>query len=131
VSRRSAAVGSLLAFVACTVLAAGLSGSRPATDQGIAPLVVQGVGYAFVLVAVALLLARVRSADDCPVVARIEGRTGGVLLAALAGLLTLDVLTFPDAGGGANVGAGLVRLVVLVVVVGATARLGTVAARMR
>jgi hypothetical protein len=129
VSRRRTAVVSLLAFVVCTVLAAVLSGERPATGQGIAPLVVQGVGYGFLLVAVALLLAPAGSATDCPAAARVEGRVGGVLLGALVLLVFLDVVTYSEAG--ADVGAALARLVVLVVVVGATARLGAVPSRSR
>ena len=116
----------MLAFVACTAAAVGVSGARPATGQGIAPLIVQGIGYAFVLVAVALLLAPAGSATDCPVAARVEGRVGGVLLGALALLVLLDVLTYSEAG--AIIGAGLARLVVLVVIVGASARLGAVGA---
>ena len=128
-SRRRTAVGSLLAFVVCTVLAVVVSGARPAMGQGIAPLLVQGVGYGFVLVAVALLLAPAGSASDCPVTARVEGRVGGVLLMALVLLVFLDVLTYSEPSGGANIGAGFARLVVLVVIAGAAARLGTVASR--
>ena len=111
------------------MLAIVVSGSRPATDQGIAPLVVQGVGYVFVLLAVALLLAPAGSAGDSPLVTRVEGRVGGVLLMALVLLVVLDILAYSEVG--ASIGAGFARLVVLVVIVGATVRLGAVASRSR
>ncbi len=130
-SRRRTAVVSLLASVVCTAAAVGVSGARPATGQGIAPLVVQGVGYVFVLVAVALLLAPAGSGEDCPVAARVEGRMGGLLLMSVVLLVALDVVTYSEASAAASIGAGLARLVVLVVIVGAAARLGTVASRSR
>ncbi len=129
--RRRAALYALVAFAVATAVAIVISGSRPAGAQGIAPLVVQGVGYVFVLVAVALLLAPAGSGEDCPVAARVEGRVGGLLLMSVVLLVALDVVTYSEASAAASIGAGLARLVVLVVIVGAAARLGTVASRSR
>jgi peptidoglycan/LPS O-acetylase OafA/YrhL len=113
VDRRAAAVVALLLFVACTGVAIVISGARPANDPGVAPLAVQVVGYAFALVA-GLLLVASRAADR---------RSGAVVLGALAVLVLLDVFVFSDPGGGANIGAGGVRLIGLVVIAIQTARL--------
>jgi hypothetical protein len=51
VDRRRAALLALVAFAVCTALAIVIGGSRPHTAQGVAPTMVQGIGYACALVA--------------------------------------------------------------------------------
>jgi peptidoglycan/LPS O-acetylase OafA/YrhL len=106
VDRRSPAVKALLLFVACTGVAIVISGMRPANDPGVLPFAVQLVGYAFAAVA-GLLLVASRPEDRRP---------GVVVLGALAVLVLLDVFAFADSSGGANIGAGFVRLVGLLVI---------------
>jgi len=103
----------LLLFVLCTGVSIVVSGSRPHLDQGLAPALVQFLGYAFGLAAGVLLVS---SADQGA-----GRRFGGVVLGSLAVLVLLDLLVADD--GGANIGAGLVRLVGLVVIMVATIRL--------
>ena len=113
--RRRAALYALIAFAVATAVAIVISGARPAGEQGVLPWVVQGVGYVFaVLAAVELLLPATH-----PVGA--DRRLGGVLLVAVAVMVALDVF----GGGGADIGAGFLRLVCLVVVVAVAARLLT------
>ena len=52
-----------------------------------------------------------------------DRRLGGVVLAAVALLVLLDVDVSAGADGGANIGAGLVRLVCLLVIVAVAGRL--------
>ena len=111
--RRRAALYSLMAFAVATAVAIVISGSRPGTGQGIAPWVVQGIGYACALVAALELLA------PAPHPAGADRKLGGVILAALAALVLLDV--FADAGP--DIGAGFLRLVCLVVIVAVAGRL--------
>jgi hypothetical protein len=121
VDRRHLALVLLLSFVACTGVAIVVSGSRPASAPGLAPVVLQGLGYLLGLVAAALLLT-----PDQGGVARLgepDRRIGGVLLGALLVLVLLDVVALIADDGGANIGAGLVRLVFLLLVGLATARL--------
>jgi hypothetical protein len=92
VDRRRLALFALLAFATAVVIV--VSGSRSHTGQGVAPMVVQGVGQAFALVAA---------------------------LAAPMVLVLLDA--FADAAGGANIGAGFLRLICLVVIVAVAGRL--------
>jgi hypothetical protein len=106
----------LLAFVVCTGVAIFVSGMRPAGDPGVAPWAVQVVGYVCGLVAAVLLLATGRGAD-AP-----ERRMGLLLLPALLALVLLDALTAATDSGGANIGAGFVRLVLLVVIAVGTVR---------
>jgi hypothetical protein len=94
VDRRRLALFALLAFAVATAVAIVVSGSRSHTGQGVAPMVVQGVGQAFALVAA---------------------------LAAPMVLVLLDA--FADAAGGANIGAGFLRLICLVVIVAVAGRL--------
>jgi hypothetical protein len=114
VDRRRAALYALVAFAVCTAVATVISGSRPHLEQGLAPWVVQGVGYACALVAAVELLLPA----DRPVGA--DRKLGGAILAALAALVLLDVFARSD---GANIGAGFLRLVCLVVIVAVAARL--------
>ena len=109
--RRRTSLVLLLLFVLCSGIAIVVSGSRPGTEQGLAPSLIQFAGYGCALVGGALLLS---SASE-------EGarRIGGVVLGALAVLVLLDLLV----AAGPNIGAGFVRLVGLVVIMVATIRL--------
>ena len=111
--RRRSALYALVAFAVATAAAIVISGSRPGTGQGIAPMVVQAVGYVFALLAALDLLAP--SAHP----AGADRRLGGVILVALTALVLLDVF----AAGGPDIGAGFLRLVCLVVIVAVAGRL--------
>jgi hypothetical protein len=111
VDRRRTSLVLLLLFVLCSGIAIVVSGSRPGLEQGLAPALVQFVGYACALVAGVLLLS---SASE-----ESARRIGGVVLGALAVLVLLDLLV----AAGPNIGAGFVRLVGLVVIMVATIRL--------
>lgn len=92
----------LFVFVGCTGAAILIGGGRAAGAQGVAPLVVQAVGS-------------------------VSGVVGGaVVLVAV-----LDGIALADSGGGANIGAGLLRLVCLLLIGMATARLAVDEARSR
>jgi hypothetical protein len=117
VGGRRIALVALVGFAVATAAAIALSGSRPASAQGIAPLVVQGVGYGFALVAALVLLAP----GDSP--AGAERRLGGAVLGAVALLVLLDVEVFAGQDGGADIGAGFLRLVCLLVIVAVAGRL--------
>jgi hypothetical protein len=115
--RRPTSLVLLLLFVLCSGIAIVVSGSRPGLEQGLAPALVQFVGYGFALVAGLLLVS---SADEGS-----GRRLGGVVLGVLAVLVLLDLL----AADGPNIGAGFVQLVGLVVMMAVTMRLAlTVAA---
>lgn len=109
--RRRTSLVLLLLFVLCSGIAIVVSGSRPGLEQGLAPALVQFLGYACALVAGVLLLS---SASE-----ESARRMGGVVLGALAVLVLLDLLV----AAGPNIGAGFVRLVGLVVIMVATIRL--------
>jgi hypothetical protein len=118
VDRRRAALYALVGFGLATAVAIVISGARPAGAQGVAPLVVQGLGYAFAVAAALDLLAPAAHPAGA------DRKLGGAILAALAGLVLLDVFAFAD-GGGPNIGAGFLRLICLVVIVAVAARLLT------
>ena len=111
--RRGFALYALVAFAVATAAAIVISGSRPGTGQGIAPMVVQAVGYVFALLAALDLLA------PAAYPAGADRRLGGVILVALTALVLLDVF----AAGGPDIGAGFLRLVCLVVIVAVAGRL--------
>jgi hypothetical protein len=113
VDRRRAALYALVAFAIATAAAIVISGGRPAGAQGLAPLVVQGVGYACALVAALELLAPAENPAGA------DRKLGGAILVALTALVLLDVF----AAGGPDIGAGFLRLVCLVVIVAVAARL--------
>ena len=119
--RRAPAVVALLLFITCTGAAIVISGVRPANDPGVLPWAVQIVGYAFAAVA-GLLLVTSRPADR---------RSGAVVLGALAVLVLLDVFAFSGTAGGANIGAGFVRLIGLLVIALQTAQLARAVAAAR
>jgi hypothetical protein len=115
VDRRRAALLALVAFAVATAVAIVISGARPATAQGIAPTLVQAVGYVFaVLAGVELLLPAAHPAGA-------DRKLGGVVLVAVAGMVLVDVF----AAAGPDIGAGFLRLVCLVVIVAVAARLLT------
>jgi peptidoglycan/LPS O-acetylase OafA/YrhL len=107
--RRRVPLVLLLAFIACTGIAIVVGGSRPGLAQGVAPTVVQFVGYLLALVAAFLLVL-----GGAP-----RRRIGGTVLGASAILVLLDVV----APSGPDIGAGAVRLLCLVVIGVATVRL--------
>jgi hypothetical protein len=113
VDRRRAALYALVAFAIATAAAIVISGGRPAGAQGLAPLLVQGVGYACALVAALELLAPAENPAGA------DRKLGGAILVALTALVLLDVF----AAGGPDIGAGFLRLVCLVVIVAVAARL--------
>jgi drug/metabolite transporter (DMT)-like permease len=123
--RRRTALVLLLAFLACIGVAVVVSGGRPGLQQGIAPTVVDLVGYLFALVAAVLLLAPTAEGTDG------DSRTvGAAVLGAVVVLVLLDLLV----EHGPSIGAGFVRLIALVVIVVATVRLARrdgVAGRLR
>jgi hypothetical protein len=121
--RRRSALLALLLFVCFTALAIVVSGTRPHLAEGTAPEVLQGIGYLCGLVGGGLLLAPARGA------AGDDRRAGAVVVGALAVLVVLDALTSDS--GGADIGAGFVRLICLVAIAVVTARLAatTVSAR--
>jgi hypothetical protein len=122
VERRTSALVALTVFLALTVVAIVVGGSRPGLQQGTAPTVVQFAGYLCALVGAVLLLALPHPAGR-------ERRTGGAVLAALTVLVLLEVTV---EAAGVTIAAGFVRLVCLVVIVVLTACLaGTVAAARR
>lgn len=115
--RRRVALAALVAFATATGVAIAVSGTRPAAAQGIAPFVVRAVGYGCALLAALVLLGpggRPMGADR---------KLGGAVLAAVAVLAVLDVEAFAGEAGGANIGAGFLRLICLLVVVAVAGRL--------
>jgi peptidoglycan/LPS O-acetylase OafA/YrhL len=111
VERGRAALVLLLLFVACTGVAIVVSGSRPGSQQGIAPTVVQFVGYVLALAAGILLWRAATGRDD--------RATGVMVIGGLAFLLAAEVIS----RGGTDIGAGFVRLVGLILVGIATVRI--------
>jgi hypothetical protein len=122
VDRRRAALYALVGFAVATAVAIVISGSRPAGAQGVAPLVLQGIGYVCALLAAADLLAPAAHPAGA------DRKLGGVIVVAVAALILLDVVGFAGSDG-TNIGAGFLRLVCLVVIVAVAARLlvGTLA----
>ncbi|MCZ2859063.1 hypothetical protein [Blastococcus sp. VKM Ac-2987] len=110
--RRTRALAALLLFVVLTGVAIGVSGARPALEQGAAPLLLQGLGYLCAITGGVLLLLGDVGRDR---------QLGLVVLAGTAVMAVVDALTAADVG--ANIGAGLVRLICLAVVGVVTARL--------
>jgi hypothetical protein len=109
----------LFVFVGCTGAAILIGGGRAAGEQGLAPYLVQGLGSVCALAAAGLLWA-----DGAQ-------RAGAVIGAAVGLLVVLDVVALADPGGGASIGTGLLRLVCLLLIGMATARLAVEVARSR
>jgi len=123
VDRRGPALVALLLFVVLTGVSIALSGSRPALDQGTAPWAVQVVAHLCAVTGGVLLLAGGGEGGR---------RLGGVVMAATIAMLLIDAMAMAADAGGADIGAGLVRLVCLLAIGMATARLAvTVAADRR
>ena len=101
----------LVMFVVLTGASIVVSGLRSGPGQGDAPWVLQVVGYLFALWAGALLTAHGQPE---------ERRIGLVVLVTLVVLVLIDAWTWDDLG--ADIGLGLVRVVCLVVMAGATVR---------
>lgn len=115
--RRRVALVALVAFATATAVAIAISGARPAVAQGIAPFVVQVVGYCFAVVGgLALFLPAGGTVGA-------DRKLGGAILAAVAVLAVLDVEAFAGAAAGADIGAGFLRLICLVVVLAVAGRL--------
>ena len=117
----------LLAFIACTGAAILAGAGRPADDPGMVPWVVQGAGYCCAIAAGVLLLAPAGTG-------RVETdgrRLGVVLVPTVLALVLLDAVTSVTGSGGADIGAGLVRLVLLVGIGMLTARLAVAVAAER
>ena len=115
--RRRLALVALVAFAIATAASIAVRGARPAAAQGIAPIVVQAVGYACALVG-GLALLRPAGGE-----VGADRKLGGTVLAAVAVLAVLDVEAFAGEAAGADVGAGFLRLICLVVVVAVAGRL--------
>ena len=111
--RRAPALAALMLFVVLTGVAIAVSGARPASAQGTAPWLVQMLAYLCAVVGGAVLV----SASDLRGV-----RIGGLVLAAAVVMLLVDGLTMLSEEEGANIGAGLARLVCLLLIGGATVR---------
>jgi len=109
VDGRRPALIALLAFLGLTFAAIMVGGSRPGLQQGVAPAVLQFIGYACALVAAVVLLR-----------AGARG-TGAAVLGALVVLVVLEVVL--GALAGVDIGGGLVRVVCLGVIVAVTLRL--------
>ncbi|WP_142023810.1 hypothetical protein [Blastococcus colisei] len=116
--RRRRALVLLLLFVVLTGVSIAVSGSRPHLDQGTAPWLLQVVGHLCALAGGVLLLAPEEGREDAGV-----RRLGAVVLAAIVVLGLVDAMTLAADSAGANIGAGLVRLVGLVAIMVATIRL--------
>ncbi|WP_167759051.1 hypothetical protein [Blastococcus sp. TF02A-35] len=97
----------LVLFAALTVAAVVVDGTRPAADPGALATAFRGAGYACVLAA-AVLLVREPSPGR---------RLGGVLVAAVALLVGIEVTGPTSDPAGADIGLGLVRLLALGAVV--------------
>lgn len=118
--RRRLALVALVAFAVATAVASAMGGARPASAQGIAPFVVQVVGYCFAVVGgLALFLPTGGTVGTVGA----DRKLGGAVLAAVAVLTVLDVEAFAGAAAGADLGAGFLRLICLVVVVAVAGRL--------
>ncbi|MFW3172212.1 hypothetical protein [Geodermatophilus sp. CPCC 206100] len=113
---------ALVLFVVLTGASIAVSGSRPGLDQGTLPWLLQVIGHLFALAAGVLLAAHGDGG---------QRRTGFVVLAAVVVLALLDAAVLASDEGGANIGAGFVRLLLLLVLCAATARVArdVVAAR--
>lgn len=117
--RRLASLALLFGFVLCTGAAILVGAGRPSSAPGVAPAVVQGAGLVCALVAAVLLW--------------VDGaqQAAGVIGGAVVLLAVLDAVALADTGNGADVGAGLLRLVFLLLIGMATARLAVEVAHSR
>ena len=124
--RRGRALVALLLFIAFTGASILVAGDRPHLDQGNAPWLLQVIGYLCAVAGGVLLLAPADGRDGSG-----DRRIGAVVLVALVVLVLLDAATLAADSAGANIGAGFVRLLCLVTIGVATARLAIAAAAAR
>ena len=117
--QRSTALILLLAFIALTGASIAVSGSRPHLDQGTAHWLLQVIGYLCALAGGVRLLAP--ATDDAD--GGGDRRIGTVVVVALVALVLIDAVTLAADSGGANIGAGFVRLMVLASALGLGSRL--------
>lgn len=115
VDRRGPALAALMFFVVATVVALVLDGRLPASEDSVAGWVLQVLGYLAALAAGVLLIAAPAEAGT--------QRTGFVVVGAVLLLVLMDAVGLTSDEGGANIGAGFVRLVCLVVLAVVTVRL--------
>jgi hypothetical protein len=125
--RRGRALVALLLFIVLTGASIAVSGSRPHLDQGAAPWVLQVVAYLCALAAGVLLMAPAEGANG----GADDRRTGLVVIGAVVALALIDGVTAATDSGGGDIGAGFLRLICLVAVGVATARLAIAAAAAR
>jgi hypothetical protein len=111
--RREPALAALMLFVVLTGVAIAVGGARPASAQGAAPWSIQMAAY---LCAVAGGVVLMSASDPRGL------RLGGLVLAAAVVMLLVDGLTMLSEEEGANIGAGLARLICLLLVGGVTVR---------
>jgi hypothetical protein len=111
--RRAPALAALMFFVLLTGVAIAVSGARPASSQGAAPWLIQTLAYLCAVAGGAVLV----SASD-----QRGRRLGGLVLVAAVVMLLVDGLTVLSEADGANIGAGLARVVCLLLIGGVTVR---------
>jgi len=111
--RREPALAALMFFVVLTGVAIAVSGARPASAQGTAPWLIQMLAYLGAVAGGAVLV----SASD-----QRGLRLGGIVLAAAVVMLLVDGLTMLSEEEEASIGAGLARVVCLLLIGGATVR---------
>jgi hypothetical protein len=115
--RRRSALLALLAFVVLTLISVVVSGSRPQLQQGDAPWVLQVLGYLGAVAAGVLLL--MPDAGGVPT----DRRAGLIVLGGVVVLAVVEAWTLATDSGGADIGAGGVRLVALIALAVVTVRL--------
>lgn len=116
--RLRVALRLMLVFAVCIGAAILLAGTRPASDPGLLPWLVQAAGYLCGLAAGLLVLGSRGDGDDAAGV-----RPGALLLPAVLALVVLDVVVATTSSGGAVVGAGLLRIALFVAIGWATLRI--------
>ncbi|MGY1771480.1 hypothetical protein [Blastococcus sp. SYSU D00813] len=109
--RLRVALRLVLVLAACTGAAILLAGTRPASDPGLLPWLVQAAGHLCGLVAGLLVLGSRADGE-----AAAGARPGALLLPAVLALVLLDVVVATTSSGGAVVGAGLLRIVLFVAI---------------
>ena len=112
--RRGPALACLMLFVVLTGVSIAVSGSRPALGQGTAPWLIQMLAYLCAVAGGVVLMSDSHQRGL---------RLGGLVLTAAVVMLLVDGLTMLSEEEGANIGAGLARLVCLLIIGGVTVRL--------
>jgi hypothetical protein len=114
-------------FILLTGASIAVSGSRPHLDQGDAPWLLQVIGYLCGLAGGVLLMAP----PDGTGGESGDRRIGLVVTVALGALALIDAVTLVTDSGGVDLGAGFLRLICLVAMGVATARLAVATAQAR